>query len=138
MTRFLTVDQVANFLIPKLKKEDRNLLKSATDQELTQFHHGFGTFIRNDCHLWKVNDEDNDALLRDCLTVQKEINPKQYQQCKEFYKQKPPLQWPMHPDDASGVIIEYMRKKLINEEIEIGLKNKWKNKHFPNAIDELR
>ena len=71
-----SVDEVATRFIREMDKKDKELIKSTPESELVEFHHGWGTGIRNEFGLWRGNEE----LLAD---TQKK-----------------------HPDDASFVIIK--------------------------------
>lgn len=77
-----TVDEAATRLIREMSKKDREFVRSTPETELFQFHHGWGTGIRNRFGLWRGNDE----LLADTRT--------------------------QHPDDASFVIIKEVWTRL--------------------------
>jgi hypothetical protein len=61
-----------------MSEQDKQLLRATKKEDLIQFHHGWGTGIRNGFGLWRGNDK----LIRSA--------------CGK----------PCHPDDASMVIIE--------------------------------
>lgn len=55
-----TVDIAADIIIKRLSDEDRLLIKNTKKEDLINFHHGWGTSIRNDFGLW----DGNEKLLR--------------------------------------------------------------------------
>jgi hypothetical protein len=89
MTELLpkTVAQAVDFIIARLEPEDiDNFLKHAKKKsDVIMFHHGFGTWVRNELGLWSGNDELLKATKR------------------------------IHPDDASGVILEALWTRLTKE-----------------------
>ena len=82
-----TVAQAVDFIIARLDPEDiDNFLKHAKKKsDVIMFHHGFGTWVRNELGLWSGNDELLKATKR------------------------------FHPDDASSVILEALWVKLTKE-----------------------
>lgn len=82
-----TVAEAVKFIIARMSPEDiENFLKHAKSKEdVAMFHHGFGTWVRNELGLW-------------------DRNPELLQATGEW-----------HPDDASGVILEAVWTKLNRE-----------------------
>ncbi|WP_156401236.1 DUF6794 domain-containing protein [Duganella sp. Root1480D1] len=80
-----SVDAAADMLIARLSEEDRLRVKNTKKDDLVEYHHGWGTSIRNDFGLWAGNEK----LLRSACHG--EI---------------------CHPDDASMVIIETVWTRL--------------------------
>ena len=73
-----TVVETVNDIIASMSEEDKETIRSTNKDNLIQFHHGWGTGIRNYYGLWRGNDQlREDACGKGC-----------------------------HPDDASMVIIE--------------------------------
>ena len=58
-----TVDEAVDRLLSGLSDEDKAVLRETPKEELGRFHHGLGTYIRNEFGLWAGNKE----LIRDCL-----------------------------------------------------------------------
>lgn len=79
----------ADHVAQSLDDESRTIVKSTEYDDLIQFHHGWGTGIRNASGLWAGNDELNlsCARLRDRDSK-------------------------MHPDNVSMIIIEEVWKLL--------------------------
>jgi hypothetical protein len=77
-----TLDEAASRIIDQMKETDKKRARDISAEELAQFHMSWGMSIRNSFGLWK----ENDSLLRSCGVE--------------------------HPDDASGVIIENVWRKL--------------------------
>jgi len=80
-----SVDAATEILIARLSDEDRLRVKNTKKEDLIDYHHGWGTGIRNDFGLW----DGNEKLLRSACHG--EI---------------------CHPDDASMVIIETVWTRL--------------------------
>lgn len=80
-----TVDAAARQIADGLSEEDRATVARTKREQLIQFHHGWGTGIRNGLGLWRGNE----ALLRSC--GEGEL---------------------VHPDNCSMVIIEAVWARL--------------------------
>lgn len=89
-----TISESVDSLLKVLSVEDKALIKHTLYKNLYMFHHGFGTWIRNNFGLWG----DNDSLIFNCAKS-KESN---------F----------IHPDDASGIIIDSLWNKLQKQNID--------------------
>ena len=74
-----TVSEAARQIAAALDNESRNRVRTTKKEQLIQYHHGWGTGIRNSLGLWRGNDE----LLESCGNGTK-----------------------VHPDSCSMVIIE--------------------------------
>jgi len=85
-----TLDAAADWIIASLDSDSKQRLLSIPKADLTQFHHGWGTGIRNELGLWGTNE----ALLTDCGSSQ------------------------MHADDASSVVMEAVWNKLHGQPVE--------------------
>jgi len=105
-----TVEEVVDDFISKINDEDKEYIKTIEMKELIDLHSYTGRDIRNNYGLW--NYKKSKKLLENCLRVQKEKNPEEHKEYQEFYKDKPSIKWPMHPDDASGLILEEIWRKL--------------------------
>ncbi len=79
-----TVYEAVGLLLAKLSDADREKLKHTSKSELIIYHHGFGTYIRNQFGLWGGNE----GLLKSCGG-----------------------EW-VHPDSASSVIINALWERL--------------------------
>lgn len=77
-----TVEEATATLLAIMSDKDKELVRNTAEEDLIQFHHGWGMGIRNDFGLW----QGNDALLKSCGK--------------------------QHPDDASMVIIRSVWKEL--------------------------
>ena len=77
-----TLNEAVEILISELSSTDKETIKAMKKEDLIRFHFGWGTRIRNEFGLWAGNT----ALLKSCNAS--------------------------HPDDASGVIIESVWKRL--------------------------
>ena len=77
-----TVEEAVTRILAGMSDKDKALVKATAKEDLIEFHHGWGTGIRNRFGLWSGNKE----LLADC-------------HAKE-------------PDEASMVIIEAVWQKL--------------------------
>jgi hypothetical protein len=77
-----TVDQAVTRLIEGMDDEEKKMIRDTKKEDLIQFHHGWGTGIRNEFGLWKGNTN----LLADCHAD--------------------------HPDDASMVIVRAVWERL--------------------------
>jgi len=74
-----TVAQAARTIVTMMDDESKARVKATKKEDLIQFHHGWGTGIRNELGLWRGNDK----LLESCGNGTK-----------------------VHPDSCSMVIIE--------------------------------
>jgi hypothetical protein len=82
-----TVVVAVKDIISSMSEEDKETIRRISKDDLIQFHHGWGTGIRNYYGLWRGNDKlREDACGEGC-----------------------------HPDDASMVIIEKVWESLRNE-----------------------
>jgi hypothetical protein len=79
-----TVEAATQMIISRLPEKDRLLVKNTRKEDLIQYHHGWGTGIRNYYGLWRGNKK---LLLSACGK-------------------------PCHPDDASMKIIEAVWEEL--------------------------
>jgi hypothetical protein len=86
-----TVDAAVQHIVAKLSADDKKRLRGNKKEDLIQYHHGWGTGIRNGLGLWGKNSE----LLADCSL--------------KLYGKKQQI----HPDSASMVIIEEIWAYLI-------------------------
>ena len=78
-----TVEEAVDVLLKKMGSDDINTIKEMPKAgEMIEFHHTLGRWVRNNFGLW----QDNQALLHACGK--------------------------QHPDDASGVILEALWKKI--------------------------
>ena len=83
-TRPKSLKEAVDLLISEMSEEYKNYVQSLPEDELIQFHFGFGLGIRNRFGLWGGNYD----LLESCGSRD------------------------MHPDDASGVIIHAVWREL--------------------------
>lgn len=79
-----TVEAATKMIISRLPEKDRLLVKNTRKEDLIQYHHGWGTGIRNYYGLWRGNKK---LMLSACGK-------------------------PCHPDDASMKIIEAVWEEL--------------------------
>ena len=79
-----TINESVLVIISELSEADKSRIKNFKQERLIEFHHGFGTGIRNDFGLWKGNN----ALIESA--------------CGK----------PCHPDTASMAIIDAVWRKL--------------------------
>jgi len=79
-----TVDEAVDMILEDTDDESRDLLRSQPREDMIQYHHGWGTGIRNAFGLWAGNE----ALRASCG------NPR------------------IHPDDCSMIIIEAVWDRL--------------------------
>jgi hypothetical protein len=104
-----TVKEAVSSIIKRMTNEEKEMLKSISQGDTIQFHHTVGRFIRNDMGLWGKNI----SLLRDCNRVQEQEYPEDYKQCQDLYATyEEKLEYPIHPDDASGVILDEVWRYL--------------------------
>lgn len=80
-----TVDEAATRLVATLDEESKGRVRETKREDLIQFHHGWGTGIRNGFGLWRGNSR----LLASCGAGK-----------------------PVHPDDCSMLIIEAVHERL--------------------------
>ena len=101
-----TLDEAVDFVLANISTEDKNTLVKTKEKSLISFHHGFGTFIRNELGLWSDNKELLNAIEQhpDYLSMLKQYNIKSDMIMK--------VNGAIHPDDASMVIIKAVWKKL--------------------------
>ncbi len=79
-----TVQEAVDYMIAVLGRDEKELIRTADEADLGQFHFGLGTGIREVFHLW----HGNEVLLKSCGSAE------------------------MHPDEASTVIIEALWRRL--------------------------
>lgn len=90
-----TVDEAVARILAGMPEADQQMIRATPKDDLIMFHHGWGTGIRNAFGLWGGNT----ALMKSCAEAQ-------------GYGADPAF---MHPDDASGVIIEAVWRRLQDE-----------------------
>ncbi len=83
-----TVREAVDLLVSILPLKDRTIIASMDENDLIDLHFSLGSYIRNEFGLWFGNRQ----LLDDCRTVSMD----QY----------------LHPDQAAGVIIKELWKRL--------------------------
>lgn len=81
-----TVEEAVTRILSQMSVANKEQVRATPKKDLTRFHHGWGTGIRNAFGLWAGNQ----ALLDDCRRS--------------------------HPDSASMVIIEAVWERLHQEE----------------------
>ena len=74
-----TVEEAARLIASELDEDSRRRLRLTQKKDLIQYHHGWGTGIRNSLGLWR----ENEKLLKSCGNGKS-----------------------VHPDDCSTIIIE--------------------------------
>ncbi len=79
-----TVEEAIEVILAELSEEDKVLVRETPRKNLVQFHHGWGTNIRNSFGLWRGNVD----LLVSCGSPD------------------------IHPDDCSMIIIERVWERL--------------------------
>ncbi|HEX5157646.1 MAG TPA: DUF6794 domain-containing protein [Ktedonobacterales bacterium] len=89
-----SVDEAVDRLLAGISDEDKGTVRSTPKDELYTFHFGWGMGIRNAFGFW----QGNAALLKSCAEAQ-------YGPDATF----------IHPDSASGVIIEAVWQRLCDE-----------------------
>lgn len=87
------VDEAVDRLVHELSDRDKETVRSTPKDELIKFHFGWGMGIRNGFGLWGGNE----ALLKSCAEAR-------YGPGADATL--------MHPDDASGVVIEAVWRRL--------------------------
>ena len=95
-----TVEEAVDQLISSMSEEDKEALRNTPEQDLILFHHGFGTYLRNEFGL----RSDSNELLKSCGS---RISP------ESAYDEY--LAMIVDPDSASTEIIEATWKKLQQE-----------------------
>ncbi|HNU50208.1 MAG TPA: hypothetical protein PKJ98_04735 [Verrucomicrobiota bacterium] len=80
-----TVEEAVTRIVSRLSPANKEQVRATPKRDLTRFHHGWGTGIRNEFGLWAGNQ----VLLDDCRRS--------------------------HPDSASMVIIEAVWERLQRE-----------------------
>lgn len=86
-----TVDEAVNHLMALMSPDDLAAIRAMSERELTGLHFSLGMAIRNRFGLWRAND----ALMASCASVSGGTGTML-----------------LHPDDASGVIIEAQWRRL--------------------------
>jgi len=82
-----TYEQAVARIVAGLSERDRRTVRAVpTKLDMIQFHHGWGTGIRNEFGLWSGNT----ALMRSC-SIRAGLDANK---------------WFLHPDDASAYILE--------------------------------
>lgn len=51
--KYLTFDQIVDDIVSKMTDEDKIELSKLEAKDMIKFHHGVGTFIRNEYGLWR-------------------------------------------------------------------------------------
>lgn len=74
-----------------MNDEDKKKVKATPQDDLIKYHHSWGMWIRNEFGMWKGNH----TLVRSCASMRQNEE--------------------LHPDSASGIIIEEVWKKLQND-----------------------
>lgn len=103
-----SVKKVVAFLVNALTLERKNEIKNCETEDLISYHHNLGKHIRNEFGLWGKNDR----LLKDCLRIQRTRYVADYRSCREYYKRNNVAIKTMHPDDASMVVLQELKRKL--------------------------
>lgn len=88
-----TVDEAVGQLMAMMPPDDLAQIRQMSEYDLIELHFSLGTTIRNQFGLWG----DNGALLESCASAMSVPS--------DFF----------HPDSASGVIIEALRRRLRQE-----------------------
>src|SRR5689334_14439712 len=88
-----TVDEAVDRLLQGISDKDKETVRTTPKDELYKFHFVWGMGIRNAFGLWKGNA----ALMKSCAEMR--------------YGPGSDARF-MHPDDASGVIIEAVWQRL--------------------------
>lgn len=57
-----TVQEAVDYMIASLGRDEKELIRTADEADLGQFHFGLGTGIREAFNLWQGNEE----LLKSC------------------------------------------------------------------------
>lgn len=83
-----TINQAVDTLMKILSVPDKMIIQVMEKKDLIRFHHGLGAYIRSRFYLWSENKE----LVYECADSSKDSIP--------------------HPDNASNVILEYLRERL--------------------------
>lgn len=83
-----SVAEAVDRLLATLSQEEKAEIAGTAEEDLVDLHFGLGSRIREDFRLWH---DGNRALLRDCQRVESK---------------------PIHPDDASMVIIRALWARL--------------------------
>ena len=97
-------------IINLMSEEDKQTVKDTSKYDLLQYHHGFGTGIRNSLGLWRGNDK---LLVNACGK-------------------------PCHPDDASGFIIFAVWCKLNGVDYSKEEYIKVQEKEFEFLLEQLK
>jgi len=95
-----TVKEAVNVLLSSFLEEDKETLRNTPEADLTIFHYGLGTYIRNEFGLWSGNKE----LLKSCAS---QMFP------KSAYDEY--LAMMVDPDSASMEIIKATWRRLRRE-----------------------
>jgi hypothetical protein len=86
-----TCDAAVDHVLERLDHESREIVRGTRREDLIQFHHGWGTGIRNDLGMWRGNS----TLIASCVAL------------------RPGTEF--HPDSASMIIIEGVWERLHDE-----------------------
>jgi hypothetical protein len=81
-----SIDEAVQMLLARLSEEDKETIKNTHPYDLAKYHHGLGTYIRNEFGLWK----DSPLVPKNPYTGQRVL----------------------HPDDVSGIILRALHKAL--------------------------
>ena len=89
-----TVKEAVQVLISEISEKDKALICSKTKEDMIQFHHGWGTYIRNTFGLWGKNSElikdtgerhPDDASMVIIRAVWQELQTRRVRLCKSIY-----------------------------------------------------
>ena len=94
-----TVEEAVDRLVAGLSDEDKEKIRGMPENDLIELHFGLGMGIRNRFGLWQKGSK----LLDSCATT------RGYEVNKDPDGTELP---PIHPDDASGVIITALWERL--------------------------
>ncbi len=97
---YLTLQQIINDVFNKLTDEDKQNLSTLNKDDMIKFHHGVGTFIRNEYKLWDRNNP-----LTSLWFIDNESGNEQYIKDGVDYH-------PCHPDEVSSEILIGIWKKI--------------------------
>lgn len=53
---YMTFEQIVDDIVSKMTDEDKTELSKLEAKDMIKFHHGVGTFIRNEYKLWERNN----------------------------------------------------------------------------------
>jgi len=94
-----SLDEAVSVLVEKLKSSEKAKIAVMDDDSLLSLHHTIGMWIRNEFGLWSGNHE----LLNECSGIKRPIG--------SLVNGYHPA--PVHPDEASYVILCALRDRLV-------------------------